>query len=506
MWATRWVALPGAPDLRKAVVPSMRVSDERVDIFRMNPVTLSFSDPKEERSFLQAHAVGGLRIVRVSLLFAAALYIAFSLLDHQLRPERADSLLAIRIPGTIFLLAVVALSTLRSAPKYFQLTMAAVVVIGGTGVVAIVTIAETTGWTSYYGGVILALIYAHALLRLRFIYATLSSWAIVGMYFLSMEVIATLPPSVILNNTVYVVSANLLGMFSSYGLEYYARTVYHNTRMLDASQKQLSVEYERTTNELAAVREIQLSMLPRELPEHSAIDLSVTMTTATEVGGDYYDFVTADDGKLTFAIGDATGHGVRAGALVTASKLLFTTYAVRDDPASFLQRTSHALRGMNFPKLYMTMAVGKICEMELEIAGAGMPPALLYRAATATVAHVTLKGIPLGSGFNGHYTSKRFPLGPGDVLVFMSDGLPEMFNAGNAMLGYEPVESELMSTASRPAPEILERITRRAEEWRAHSPLRDDVTVMVMKMKGSDAHRVKEGSGYARSDYELSRV
>ena len=506
MWGTRWGTLPGAPGLREAVVPSMPVSDEWAGISRMNPVTLSFSDRDEERSFLQAHASGGLKIVRVSLLFAAALYIAFSLLDHQLRPERAESLLAIRVPGTLFLLAIVALSTVRSATKYFQLTMAAVVVVGGTGVVAIVTIAETTGWTSYYGGVILALIYAHALLRLRFIYATLSSWTLVGMYFLSMEVIASLPTPVILNNTVYVVAANFLGMFSSYGLEYYARTVYRNTRMLDASQKQLSVEYDRTTNELAAVREIQLSMLPRELPEHSAIDLSVAMTTATEVGGDYYDFVTADDGKLTFAIGDATGHGVRAGALVTASKLLFTTYAVRDEPASFLQRTSHALRGMNFPKLYMTMAVGKICEMELEIAGAGMPPALLYQAATATIAHVVLKGIPLGSGFNGHYASQRIALGPGDVLVFMSDGLPEMFNEGNAMLGYDPVESELLSAACLPATEILERITRRAEEWRAHAPLRDDVTVMVMKMKESDAHRVKEDTGHAWSNYELSRV
>lgn len=470
----------------------------------MHPLTLSFRDRGRERAFLWEHASEGLKIVRVSLLFAAALYVSFSLLDHQLRPERADLLLMIRIPGAVFLLAVAAFSTVRSAARYFQPTMASVVAVAGTGVVAIVTLAESSGWTSYYGGVILALIYAHALLRLRFIYATLTSWMIIVQYYVAMELVASLPPPVVLNNIVYVLSANLLGMFSSYGLEYYARTVFLKTQMLNASQAQLSIEYERTTHELAAVREIQLAMLPRELPDHSAVEVSAAMSTATEVGGDYYDFVIAEDGKLTFAIGDATGHGARAGALVTASKLLFSTFAVRDAPALFLQRASHSLRGMNFPKLYMTMAVGKICEMEMEIAGAGMPPALLYQAASGTVQHVSLKGIPLGSGFNGHYRSTTVPLGPGDVLVMMSDGLPEMFNDQNAMLGYEPLEQEILGAAGRPAAEIVERISRCAEQWRGGAPLRDDVTLLVLRVKGAAPVGAEEGGAHARTHLELS--
>jgi sigma-B regulation protein RsbU (phosphoserine phosphatase) len=48
------------------------------------------------------------------------------------------------------------------------------------------------------------------------------------------------------------------------------------------------------------------------------------MDTATEVGGDYYDFHVSEDGTMTLAIGDATGHGVKAGIMVTAAKILFS--------------------------------------------------------------------------------------------------------------------------------------------------------------------------------------
>ena len=66
------------------------------------------------------------------------------------------------------------------------------------------------------------------------------------------------------------------------------------------------------------------------------------MFTATEVGGDYYDFDLGDDGTLTVAIGDATGHGMRAGTLVTATKSLFQAL---DGEAELARRPSAASAG-----------------------------------------------------------------------------------------------------------------------------------------------------------------
>ena len=449
----------------------------------MNPVTLAFRDQQDETAFLRVHGLRSLSIVRLSLVFAAILYTLYSILDYQLVPERAGLLLWVRVGGSLFLGVVAAFSTIRSARRYFQLTMSLVILVAGSGVIAIVTIVEIGGWYNYYGGVILAIIYAHALLRLRFIYASLTSWTLVCFYLLSALYVAGLPQGVLINNMFHLVSANILGMFASYGLEYNARAVFLKTKMLDESQARLAAEYERTTRELAAVREIQLSMLPQVLPEHRLVAVAAAMETAAEVGGDYYDLLVDGEDGLTFAIGDATGHGARAGAMVTAAKLLFSTHAATDGVAQFLERSSQSLRAMQFPRLYLTMAVGRIRGMTLEVAGAGMPPALLWREESAAVEHLSLKGLPLGSGFNGHYRPSMVQLSAGDVLVFMSDGLPELFNAQNCMMGLTRIEKALKAVAALPSQDILAHLVQCAADWRGEEPLRDDLTILVLNLR-----------------------
>ena len=87
-----------------------------------------------------------------------------------------------------------------------------------------------------------------------------------------------------------------------------------------------------------------------ELPRHPAYQIAVAMHTATEVGGDYYDFRETADGGLVVAVGDATGHGAAAGTLVTVAKSLFTS--ARDlAPAPFLERGSSVIRTMNLGRL-----------------------------------------------------------------------------------------------------------------------------------------------------------
>jgi hypothetical protein len=450
----------------------------------LNPATLAFHDRELESAYRADHGARSLLLVRLSLLFAAALYISYSVLDHQVIPERASLLLGIRALGAMFLTLVAVFSVVPHARRYFQATMSLVIVVAGTGVVAILVIAEQAGWNSYYGGLILAVIYAHALLRLRFLYATLTSWGLIALYVVAALGYTHPPPAALMNNLFHIVSANLLGMIASYGLEFYGRRVFLQTRMLDESRRDLAREVERTTTELAAAREIQLAMLPGDLPGHPEVEVAVMMQTAAEVGGDYYDYMIGGDGKLTFAIGDATGHGARAGALVTASKILFSAYADLDTPDQFLERASHILRRVKLPKLFMTMAVGKICGLSLVIAGAGMPPALLARPASGCIRRIALKGVPLGAAYDGRYTAQEIPLEPDDVLLLMSDGFPELFDGRNTMLGYERIEEDLLQAARESPREILDRCARRIDAWRGAEPLRDDLTLIAMKVNG----------------------
>ncbi|MGH7595234.1 MAG: PP2C family protein-serine/threonine phosphatase [bacterium] len=144
-------------------------------------------------------------------------------------------------------------------------------------------------------------------------------------------------------------------------------------------------------------------MLPQTVPQLPNLEIAVYMKTATEVGGDYYDFHLAEDGTLTVAIGDATGHGTKAGTVVTATKSLFQVLAQNDDSPQVFRRFTQTLKSMNLGRMYMAMTLIKFKDNKIKIAAAGMPPALIYRAATKSVEEVNIKAMPLGSFLNsGH--------------------------------------------------------------------------------------------------------
>ena len=89
---------------------------------------------------------------------------------------------------------------------------------------------------------------------------------------------------------------------------------------LEYERKIIEAENQRKTIELESAREMQLSLLPAELPQIENLDIACSVKTATEVGGDYFDFYVSDDDVLTAVVGDATGHGLKAGSMVVATK------------------------------------------------------------------------------------------------------------------------------------------------------------------------------------------
>jgi HAMP domain-containing protein len=165
----------------------------------------------------------------------------------------------------------------------------------------------------------------------------------------------------------------------------------------EISRRLLAAENERRRRELEEAREFQISLLPRELPRRPGLDVAVSMTTATEVGGDYYDFLETDDGGLVFAVGDATGHGAAAGTMVTAVKGLFVGGAGAVAPAEFLGRANRAVHSMGLVRRAMALVVGRFDARRVTLSAAGMPPALRLRAATGEVEEIALPGTPLGA-------------------------------------------------------------------------------------------------------------
>src|SRR5262245_40032695 len=119
-------------------------------------------------------------------------------------------------------------------------------------------------------------------------------------------------------------------------------------RMIEEARRRQEVEAEneQRAKELEEARQLQLSMLPKSVPQLPHVEIAALMKTATEVGGDYYDFHVGADGALTIAIGDATGHGLKAGTVVAVTKGLFKHLAGQADLVAMLAQTSRALKQM----------------------------------------------------------------------------------------------------------------------------------------------------------------
>lgn len=260
----------------------------------------------------------------------------------------------------------------------------------------------------------------------------------------------------------------------------------------EVERKLLQADNERKTAELEDARKLQLSMLPQTMPQVQGLDIAMFMQTATEVGGDYYDYFTGSDGTLTIAIGDATGHGVKAGTMVAATKsLLAAMVQVQDDKtigsaSDVLKPTSPILKRMNLRSMFMALMVARIKTdadgVKVLIANAGMPSALVYRAGHGLVEEVLMKSMPLGTMANFPYEEREITLVRGDALIMMSDGFPERFNNDDDILGYDVAQAACASVGGMTAHEIIRHCVHKAEEWAGGALLNDDMTFVVVRI------------------------
>ena len=252
-----------------------------------------------------------------------------------------------------------------------------------------------------------------------------------------------MPDIVITQSVSFFIVINLFLMSASYWIEFSIRDAFIKSKQLQLSRQQLETEHKRKSDELESVKELQLSMLPGKNPSCEIVDIAFHMSTAYEVGGDYCDYTKSYDDSLTFAIGDATGHGARASTMVMAIKMLFNEYATRKTVSGFMRHASTAIKQMKLPKLYMTLAFGRISNNKLEISGAGIPPALLYKADTGEIKHIILKGIPLGAFFIADYEETQYSISSGDIIVLMTDGVTELYNSKEEMYETRFIEEQL---------------------------------------------------------------
>lgn len=237
----------------------------------------------------------------------------------------------------------------------------------------------------------------------------------------------------------------------------------------------------RRTLEMDEARKIQISMLPQKMPDLNDLKIAAYLRTASEVGGDYYDFFIDSKNRLRIVIGDATGHGLKAGTMVTIIKTLFSTFREYADLKDMLNRMSAIIKDFRLSQLFICIAVFIYESKRIRFTSAGMPPVIIFRKKLNITDSITLKGMPLGVWNNFPYETAEFSLEEGDTVLLSSDGLMELFNKDDEMFGMERIEEIFRKNAEKEPEQILDVFKKTIFEWTKGIEPQDDITILVLK-------------------------
>ncbi len=254
---------------------------------------------------------------------------------------------------------------------------------------------------------------------------------------------------------------------------------------LQAKRSLSKAENERREKDLEEAKQIQESMLPKTFPQIEGLSITAGLITSTEVGGDYYDFFESNDKNNSIHVicGDATGHGTAAGMMVSIIKS-----ALNGLPAlpvnEILERLNNIVKKINLGRLRMSLNVAKITKNEIEISAAAMPPTYLFNSKSNKCEEIMIEGLPLGGLKNENFSMLKKSFQKGDVLVMLSDGLPEASNENKEMYDYDRIVDLIIKNHKKEPEEIKTEFFSSLDLWLNGGIPDDDVTLVIIKKVG----------------------
>ncbi len=270
-------------------------------------------------------------------------------------------------------------------------------------------------------------------------------------------------------------------MLTALALIFFAIGIYLNGKRKQKDRLR-KIEEDRKNGELKAARDLQLSMLPKELPKRADLDIATFIRSSTEVGGDYYDFFPQPEGNLYSVCGDATGHGVTSGMMVSVAKAGLNGIGPIK-PNKILQKLNGVVKRIDLGTLRMSMNIAEISNDEIFISSAAMPPIYLYKAATKQVEEFMNNGLPLGGLRDEEFVLETRAFESGDVLVQLSDGLPEAPNSKGEMYDYDQLKNLIQASCHLTAQEIIDTLIKSVDVWLEGQNNPDDITLVITKKK-----------------------
>ena len=258
-----------------------------------------------------------------------------------------------------------------------------------------------------------------------------------------------------------------------------ASSIYFYVKFSQDRTKKL-MEDKRKEEELEEAHNLQMGLLAKENPKRKDLDISTYIKCATEVGGDYYDFIEFEDGSLLVICGDATGHGTASGMMVSITKAGLLGIDSKD-PNYIMKTLNKIIKKVDIGRLRMSLNLAHFQNGSIKLTSAAMPPIYHFEKNKNKVDEIQISNLPLGGLMAEEFTVLDKKFSKGDVIVMLSDGLPEAPNRTGDLLDYEAVKNCIEKHSLKSAEEIKDELVKMSDKWMdgIHNP--DDITIVVCK-------------------------
>jgi sigma-B regulation protein RsbU (phosphoserine phosphatase) len=257
----------------------------------------------------------------------------------------------------------------------------------------------------------------------------------------------------------------------------------------------------RLESEVAVARKIQQTLLPGEGVTSSWFEAAGDTVPATEVGGDFFDYLELSGERLAIVAADVAGHGVGAGILSAMTKSAFRAEAMHDpSPSTVLRRLNAILYDLTERKMFVTMAYVLVDRRTAtaRIATAGHPPVLRWRAGngvgrpsvalspsggrSAAFAEFRTPNLALGMRRDTEFSEETVPVRPDDMFIIYTDGVIEGLSPNGEQFGAQRLGDAIEDQGSGSAATIARQVVSRFLAFTGSAEERDDATLAVAKV------------------------
>src|SRR3989440_947305 len=261
-------------------------------------------------------------------------------------------------------------------------------------------------------------------------------------------------------------------------------------------------ENERIQHELRVAQLIQKTLLPKDLPALPGWKVNAYYQAARQVGGDFYDFIYLDDGRLGLVIGDVTDKGVPAALLMATTRSVLRAVAQRVvKPGQVLERVNEIIYQDIPPKMFVTCLYALLDPETGQLLYANAGHDLPYhRHQVSEVTELRATGMPLGLMPGMKYEEKETRLAYGESILFYSDGIVEAHNSDRGMYGFPRLmklvgEYDEDSSLKDVVLEDLAEATMNAMEHGNHYLPDRPVSIKVLASQGALSVRITDHGG-----------